>query len=133
MPKNELPELGDVFTSLRGVLEKHASPLWVSEDSATKYCLEAAVGPATLESWGGNVRRARIPVAWVEVKKSYVSYHLMGVSIPSVQSGMSAALKTRMQGKACFNFTVIEPSIFKELDSLTAASIAAFRNAGFTA
>jgi hypothetical protein len=133
MPKNESRELAGVFTSLRGVLEKHASPLSVSEDTATKYCLDAAVGPATLESWGGQVRRARIPVAWVEMRKSYVSYHLMAVSIPSVQSGMSAALKTRMQGRACFNFTVNEPKIFNELDSLTAASIAAFRKAGFTA
>jgi hypothetical protein len=62
-----------------------------------------------------------------------VSYHLMGISIPVVQSGMSKALKSRMQGKTCFNFTVNEPALFAELDALTAASIAAFKRAGFTA
>jgi hypothetical protein len=132
MPKNE-PGLAVVFSSLRGVLEKHADALMVSEDTPKKYCLEAAVGPATLRSWGGKVRRAAIPVAWVEVGKSYVSYHLMGISIPAIQSSMSKALKTRMQGKTCFNFTVSDPALFAELDALTGASIAAFKRAGFTA
>ena len=132
MPKNE-SGLDAVLSSLRGVLEKHAGTLMVSEDTPKKYCLEAPVGPATLQSWGGKARRVAIPVAWVEVGKSYVSYHLMGISIPAVQAGMSKALKTRMQGKTCFNFTVTDPALFAELDALTAASIAAFRRAGFTA
>jgi hypothetical protein len=132
MRKNEPAGLGAVFQSLRAVLEKHAGPLSVSEDTATKYCLEAAVGPATVQAWGGRIRRPQIPVAWVETGKSYVSYHLMGVAVPAVQSGMSKALKARMQGKTCFNFTVNEGALLTELDALTAASIAAFRESGFT-
>jgi hypothetical protein len=128
--KSEPANVGDVFRALRNVLEKHAAGLAVSEDTSTKYCLEAPVGPATIQSWGGRVRRPHIPVAWVDVGKSYVSYHLMGV--PSVQAGMSTTLKARMQGKACFNFTVIDDALLTELDSVTAASIAAFRKAGFT-
>jgi hypothetical protein len=133
MRKSESASLNAVFSVLRGVLEKHAGALTVSDDTAKKYCLEAAIGPATLQSWGGKVRRPAIPVAWVEAGKSYVSYHLMGIAIPVVQSGMSKALKTRMQGKTCFNFTVNEPALFAELDALTGASIAAFKRAGFTA
>jgi len=72
-------------------------------------------------------------VAWVEVGTSYVSYHLMGVSVPTVQAGMSAALKGRLHGKTCFNFTVTDPAMVTELDALTGASIAAFKKAGFTA
>jgi hypothetical protein len=130
--KSEPANVGDVFRALRNVLEKHAAGLAVSEDTSTKYCLEAPVGPATIQSWGGRVRRPHIPVAWVDVGKSYVSYHLMGVVVPSVQAGMSTTLKARMQGKACFNFTVIDDALLTELDSVTAASIAAFRKAGFT-
>jgi hypothetical protein len=130
--KSEPGKFGDVFRALRNVLEKHAAGLAVSEDTSTKYCLEAPVGPATIQSWGGRVRRPHIPVAWVDVGKSYVSYHLMGVVVPSVQAGMSTTLKARMQGKACFNFTVIDDALLTELDSVTAASIAAFRKAGFT-
>jgi len=37
-----------------------------------------------------------------------------------------------MQGKTCFNFTVADPTLLTEIDSLTAASITAFKKAGFT-
>jgi hypothetical protein len=130
MPKSKAA-FADVFESLRRVLQQHAATLVVGEDTATKYCLEAAVGPATLHAWGGKVRKPRIPVAWVEVGKSYVSYHLMGVALPAVHSGVPQALKARMQGKTCFNFTVADPALLKELDSVTDLSIRAFKNAGF--
>ena len=45
--------------------------------------------------------------------------------------GMSKELKARMQGKTCFNFKVVDEKLFKELDRLTARSIAAFRRAGY--
>ena len=133
MPRSETGALGNVFESLKGVLKKHAGRLEVSDDTSTKYCLDAAVGPATVQSWGGKVRRPRIPVAWVEVGKSSVSYHLMGVAIPTVQASMSKALKARMQGKTCFNFTVEDPALFTELGALTVTSIEGMRKAGFTA
>lgn len=133
MRKSDSTALSGVFSSLRDVLARHAGSLTVSDDTSTKYCLEAAIGPATVKSWGGRIRRPAIPVAWVELGKSYVSYHLMGISIPAVQAGMSNELKARMQGKTCFNFTANEPALFVELDALTAASIAAFKRAGFTA
>ena len=133
MPKSETAALVNVFDSLKDVLKKHAGRLDVSDDTSTKFCLEAPVGPATLQSWGGKIRRPRIPVAWVELGKSYVSYHLMGVAIPSVQASMSKALKARMQGKTCFNFTVEDPALFTELGALTVTSIEGMRKAGFTA
>ena len=133
MRKSDGGSFAEVFQSLRSVLQKHAASLIVSEDTSTKYCLEAPIGPATLRSWGGKARSARIPVGWVEVGKSYVSYHLMGIAVPSVQAGMTKGLKARMQGKTCFNFTVADPTLLTELDSLTAASITAFKKAGFTA
>jgi hypothetical protein len=132
MQKSDGGSFAEVFQSLRSVLQKHAATLVVSEDTSTKYCLEAPIGPATLQAWGGKARSARIPVAWVEVGKSYVSYHLMGIAVPSVQAGVTKALKARMQGKACFNFTIADPTLLTELDSLTAASITAFKRAGFT-
>jgi hypothetical protein len=133
MRKSERTPFREVFDALKGVLAKYADSLSVTEDTSTKYCLEAEVGPATLQAWGGKVRRHRIPVAWVEVGKSYVSYHLMGVSVPPVQAGISKALRARMQGKTCFNFTVTEPDVINELDAVTGASIAAFKKAGFAA
>jgi hypothetical protein len=122
-----------VFRRLREILSKHHGALNVSDDTSTKYCLEAAIGPATLQAWGGKAKRPRIPVAWVEVSKAYVSYHLMGVANPAVQSEMSKELKARMQGKTCFNFTSLDEAAIEEVDSITSSSIAAFKKAGFIA
>ncbi len=131
MPRSNTKDFGAVFQRLRGVLAKYAGSLEVTSDTPKKYCLEAGIGPATLQSWGGKARRPRIPVAWVESGKAYVSYHLIGVALPSVRAEMPDALKTHMQGKTCFNFTAVDPAVIKELDELTAASLMAFRKSGF--
>lgn len=120
-----------VFQRLREILSTHSGSLEVTSDTTTKYCLDAKIGPATVRSWGGKARRPRIPVAWVEIGKSYVSYHLMAIRDPMLQAGMSKALKARMQGKTCFNFTTTDTALFAELEVVTSRSIAAFRKAGF--
>jgi hypothetical protein len=57
----------------------------------------------------------------VEIRKAYVSYHLMPVyGRPSMVQGLSPALKKRMQGKACFNFKTLDPGLMDELERLTA-------------
>ena len=56
----------------------------------------------------------------VQTKKSYVSYHLMPVyENPSLLDSISDALRRKMQGKSCFNFTSHDPVLFKELEGLT--------------
>ncbi|MEO6103348.1 MAG: hypothetical protein ABIP44_06880 [Pseudoxanthomonas sp.] len=56
----------------------------------------------------------------VQTKKSYVSYHLMPVyEDPTLLAGITDALRKKMQGKSCFNFTAEDPLLFRELDTLT--------------
>ncbi len=121
-----------VFTRLKGILQKHAAPFTVKPDTNTKYGLYAQIGPATLKMWGGKKKKPAMPVAWVEIGKAYVSYHLMGVyGNTTLLKNMSKELKARMQGKTCFNFKKTDENIFQELDLLTAQSIETFRKAGF--
>jgi len=121
-----------VFGRLRGILKMQARTLVVSEDTDTRYCLEGMVGPATLRAWGGKMKRGMLPVAWVEIGKSDVSFHLMGIYGDSkLRAGMSKELKKRMQGKTCFNFTSGDEAIFVELEELTARGFRAFKRAGF--
>jgi hypothetical protein len=84
-----------------------------------------------LKSWGGKAKRKTIPVAWAEIGKTYVSFHLMGLEAAS--SAISPALKARLQGKTCFNFSKPDAALFKELEAVTAHSIAAMRRAGYCA
>lgn len=58
----------------------------------------------------------------VQIKKNYVSYHLMPVYVfPDLLNDISSALRRRMQGKSCFNFTKTDEQLFAELAQLTQA------------
>jgi hypothetical protein len=67
--------------------------------------------------------------ASVQINKNYVSYHLMPVyGNKALRDSLPSALKKRMQGKSCFNFTTIEPERLKELAVVTKKGIAGFKN-----
>jgi hypothetical protein len=112
-----------IFQRLGEILRKHAGGLVVQEDS-----------PAHLTLVGGTHPRHQrpMPVAWVKIGKSYVSFHLMPVyGCPKLLDNFSAELRARMQGKSCFNFKVFDEALFEELDRLTIASFTAFKRAGY--
>jgi hypothetical protein len=113
------------------LLSAHSSKFTVKEAAQT-YLLEAPIGPATVQAWGGKVRSTTIPVAWVELRKSYVSYHLMGIAgnAPLI-AGLTAKLRTHMQGKSCFNFKVVDDTLMPELTRVTQESLAGMRRAGY--
>jgi hypothetical protein len=61
-------------------------------------------------------------VAGIRRGKRYVSYYLMSVyAFPDLVESMSPALRARMQGKSCFNFTTVDESLFAELAEVTRA------------
>ncbi|MBK9568779.1 MAG: hypothetical protein IPO53_01810 [Chitinophagaceae bacterium] len=125
-------EFDMVFASLKEILQKYSGPFTVKPDTHTKYGLYAAIGPATLKIWGGKMKKPAMPVAWIEIGKAYVSYHLMGIyGNTKLLEGLSKELKTRMQGKTCFNFKKVDEKIFEELGMLTAQSIDTFRISGY--
>jgi hypothetical protein len=67
----------------------------------------------------------------VKIGKRYVSFHLMPVyTNPELLEGISPALRKRMQGKSCFNFTRPDEAMFEELKRLTNAGFAQFRADG---
>jgi hypothetical protein len=126
------PSFAEVFQRLRSILQEHATTLRVTEDTPRKYCLEGKVGPATLHAWGGQARRALIPVVWIEIVKTGVSYHLMPLGGGTRSSGeMSPALQARMQGNTCFTLRAVDEAVFAELAELTRRNVTGFTKAGF--
>ena len=80
------------------------------------------------------MKKATISVAWVEIGKAYVSYHLLGLyGNTALLEGMSKELQARMQGKTCFNFKKNDEALFKELERLTARVLTSFKKAGYVA
>ena len=125
-------EFESIFARLRDILRKHTGELSVKEDSADCFSLHASAGPAAVRAWRGEIRKPMLPVAWVEVGKAYVSYHLMGAyGNAKLLEGMSKELKARMQGKTCFNFKRHDDALFAELERLTEQAFASFKRAGF--
>jgi hypothetical protein len=113
----------DVFCALRSILERNAGRLEVSENSATRYCLRGGLHPK---------HKTPMPIAWVEIGKRYVSFHHMGLyARPDLLKSISKRLKTRMQGKSCFNFTSVDEPLFAELEELTVHTFEAFRKEPF--
>ncbi len=121
-----------IFGSSRRVLARHAESLSVAKDNPTRYCLEGLVGPATVRAWGSKMKKPTIPVAWVEIGKAYVSFHLMEIGgNERALEGMSQELRARMQGKTCFNFKIADETLFRELEGLTERACEALKDGGF--
>lgn len=110
----------EVFAALREILKRHTGTLNVTKDTAKDFCLEGGLHPTHTKP---------MPVAWITIGKNYVSFHHMGAACPNVLTGISKELKARMQGKACFNFSAVDPALFAELEELTVRGFDAFRNA----
>ena len=90
-----------LFARLRSILQRHAGQFCVGDDTATCYCLEANPGPATLRAWRGKVKRTKIPVAWIQISKTNVSFHLMALySCQQLLDGLSKELRCACTGRA---------------------------------
>ena len=108
-----------VFERLKNILEAYQARLVLKADQADNYYLETPY----VEKY-----KREIMFGAVQVKKNYVSYHLFPVYVfPELLEGMSPALKKRMQGKSCFNFTSLDETLLDELEHLTEAGFERFK------
>jgi len=121
--KSAKPHFAPVFAALRAVLEGASDQLAVQTDKPGNFHLEI---PSIVH------RGKPLYFAGIRTGKNYVSFHLMSIYYsPALLQGMSPALKKRMQGKACFNFTAVDPECFAELKRLTEAGIKKFKSEEF--
>ena len=112
-----------VFERLREILTPYQGRLAVLADGPTSYELGAPPLPGKPGRFLAAVRDG----------KAYASFHLMTVyAYPDLLAGMSPQLRTRMQGKSCFNFSRVDETLFAELADLTARGIERYREVGFT-
>ncbi len=118
-----MSDLAPVFTALAGIMRRHARGLDFKQDTASDLYVDTH-----------HVQKNRKPLWFggVQIRKKYVSYHLMPVYVePALLKGISMGLKARMQGKSCFNFASADPELFRELANLAAAGIAYYRKQDF--
>jgi hypothetical protein len=109
------------FEQLKAILKEFEPFLTVKTDAPDNYYLDGPYSPKF---------KKEIFFGAVQIKKNYISYHLMPVyAFPDLLDGISPALKKRMQGKSCFNFTAVNEELFVELAHLTRLGFDRFRQA----
>ena len=118
-----MSDLNAVFTELRSIMAPYATKLDPKKDDPSELYVDTK-----------HIQKNKKPLFFgaVQVKKSFVSFHLMPVYLkPELLAGVSPELKARMQGKSCFNFTQVDKPLFKQLAALTKAGFASYKEQGF--
>ena len=118
-----MPDLTPVFAELRRIMAPYAGNLSITRDDDQELYVDTT-----------HIQKNKKPLFFgaVQVKKSYVSFHLMPVYLqPALLQTASPELKARMQGKSCFNFNAVEPALIKELSALAKAGYASYKEQGF--
>ena len=111
-----------VFAELRAVLKAYEPQLAVQHDTPEQYYLNrpSAADPKPIDFFGA-----------VRLGKNYVSHYLMPVyTFPALLDDLSPKLRARMQGKSCFNFKALDPTLLKELQRLTRRSFEKWKREG---
>ncbi len=114
--KNDFPR---VFDRLKAILSGYQDQAVLTANDAENYLLNAGYSAQY---------KKELFLGGVQIKKNYVSYHLMPVYMyPDLLEGVSPQLKKRMQGKSCFNFKQVDEPLFEELEQLTRRGVERLR------
>ena len=104
-------DFGPIFDRIRARFNKHEGRCVLLVDEPDRYYL----GTHEIRAKDGY----RTQFGGVEVKKNYVSAHLMPVyAHPDLLDEASPGLRKRMQGKSCFNFNRMDELLLAELGDL---------------
>lgn len=112
-----------IFARIRPMFLRHAARAVPMHDDPGRYYLATHEVRAKdgYRTWFGGV----------EIKKSYVSAHLIPVyEHPDLLADAPDALKKRMQGKSCFNFKKPDDPALADLDTLIDAAATRFTATG---
>jgi len=117
-----MSELDAVFAKLKTVLAAHAASLKIVTDEPGHYYVHTSVT---------DTKGKPVCFGMVKQGKKKISFHLMPVyDHPELLDDISDALRKRMQGKSCFNFSSDSPAPFQELSELTDAGVTSYRASG---
>jgi len=118
-----MPDFTAVFGELHEILDPYAAMLDIKKDDQSEFYVDTR-----------HIQKNQRPLffAAVQLKKSYVSFHLMPIYMkPELLASISPELRSHMQGKSCFNFSTVEPTLLDELAALTKAGFASYEEQGF--
>lgn len=116
-------DLEAVFDDLKTVMKSYESKLECSINDAENYSLNTL-----------HIMKNKKPLFFgaVQIKKNYVSYHLMPVYVePALLKSIPDKLRRHMHGKSCFNFKSIDEDLLKEVKEITLAAYRSYEDSGY--
>lgn len=109
-----------IFIVLRALLREYEGDFVVKADKPNHCCLETRAP---------SLNGRRLLFASAKIKKKYVSYYLPPLFMfPELSIRMSSALREKLQGQSCFNFTALDQDCVAELKRLTQAGFFALKS-----
>ncbi len=118
-----MQDFATVYAALHKIMAPYAARLDTKKDDLAELYVDT-----------NHIQKNKKPLFFgaVQIKKSYVSFHLMPIYYqPELLASISPDLRSRKQGKSCFNFSAVEPGLFKELSVLTKAGYNSYEEQGF--
>mgnify|MGYP001206657182 CR=1 FL=1 len=107
-----------IFAKLKSILAQYEPSLTVLHNKTDNYYLNTPTTNKKAEFFGA-----------AQIKKSYVSFHLMPIYYyPELLDNISQDLKSKMQGKSCFNFKHTDDKLFVELKTLTKSAFDKYKS-----
>ena len=107
------------YAALKRLVTAHRAHTRVEIDKPGYYCTVSRTATCKGKPlWFAGVRKG----------KAYVSFHLTPMyMVPELGKRLSPELKKRRQGMGCFNFTVPDAKLFRELAAATKAGLDVYR------
>jgi hypothetical protein len=111
-----------IFNRLKKIIKKYEKDLSLAGENEENYSLEGTYSEKFKKNlWFGAV----------QIKKNYVSYHLMPVYMyKDLAEKIPDNLRKRMQGKSCFNFKTYDEDLFIEMEKFTEKCFKEFKKRG---
>lgn len=109
--KESRKDFPSIFHTLRKLFWPYEKYMQVTSDTARRYYIQTK---------SSTFQGKPLFFGGVMAGRAHVSFHLMPVYWePAIAKSISATLKKRREGMSRFNFTAVEPALFRELAGLT--------------
>jgi hypothetical protein len=116
-------DFGGTFAVLKALLDPYAARLHTSQDTPNLYMLDG--------EYVEEFKRV-MPFAGVQIRRSYVTFHLLPVySHPELLGRVSDGLRRHLHGKSGFNFVRPERELLVELSAMVEAGFLMYERLGW--
>ncbi|MEW6367880.1 MAG: DUF1801 domain-containing protein [Acidobacteriota bacterium] len=120
-------QLATVFQHLKSILSKYSPPLEARTDLPSRYELYS-----NREVTVAGRKRKDMYFAGIIVQRGYVGFYLMPIySHSELKAKVPERLRKLLKGKSCFHISEADPSVMRQVATLTKKGFELYQNFGW--